>query len=354
MVESKSLSLTILIGTWLSVSIVFLAGEIIFRYGALAGILVVAALLTSFILLMPLLKYEPSLTPKLNSYRSVIFFIWLLEILILNMFIGTIVLEVGFHMSRLTSFLLHFIVMVSVLIGLNPSKKVLNFIIVVNITLIFVLAQFLPTYIYLQEGIETVYHNLLHYHPKVLHINQEHHLIYFVVAIFIFSSKFFLLLPLFRKYGGSDAWTGIRKLFVCILIIATMILAFSTMTIFAMTQNLTTEHLNELLLLLIKKQSSPFVFHLIIVMLYLLTILSTVISFREFEFITKLKLNTSRHKMIQVAILCFLFIFTAFIYKKGATILSIYFYLGSIIGMLSFFLVIIACIKLIKLKSNNI
>ncbi|WP_147512912.1 hypothetical protein [Brevibacillus massiliensis] len=113
-----------------------------------------------------------------------------------------------------------------------------------KVALLFIMAIFMPIYIYLQKGLETVYHNLLHYKPSVLHLDQSG------IFLFLLACSLALLGKMVQNHTSRSetVWAAICW--------ATTIMAFSTMAVVAKAERLPQQYLEGSLLQVIKALSS--------------------------------------------------------------------------------------------------
>ncbi|VEF46329.1 Uncharacterised protein [Bacillus freudenreichii] len=341
----KPLNITLLISNWLSVSMIFLIGEVVIRYGVFASLIVVITFVLAFLASTMFQRFTLYAYQSSMLLERIILGFWYLEIFILHFFISGILLESIFHVSLYTSifFTAAAILAAGIIIacweGLRPGIQNLKFLLISG------LAIFLPTYIYLQKGLESVYHNLLHYHPRILHYDQQGILLLIFAAFFIFFTKFFIQRKILMKYIGPSYRKGIRKLIVAVFIFSTFILAFSTMTVVAITQNIEFKHANELLVLLIKKTSGPMTFQILSLVLYASTLLTLVETCSRF---IKKGAGTSQWTLYALIIGTSLITVGAYHYT---TLLFIYTVTGVTIGVFSVGAIIFMSLKNIGQKS---
>lgn len=323
-----------MIGSWATVVIVFLSGEVVVRYGALAGILLVLSFLAAFLCVLPFLKTTP--LEETSSERIRFLYLgWFLESFFLHLLIGRLILEaMDIHPGLMAVFSIFLLAGCFFLFARwNRAGKLF---LLVNGCLMFGLAILLPNYVFLQEGLETVYHNLQHYHPAMLHINQDGEGGFFLLLTFIFFCKLLLQVPLLRKYMGPAYREGVRKLFVSVLIFGTLILAFSTMTAVGITQHLDIAHPNALLLALMEEQTTSFIQFIFIGMLYLLTVLAMMIAYQEMREHVKPARTSCKMMLVKTAVLAmagggFLY----FSSRTGLTVLQLYLWAGSGLSLLT-------------------
>ena len=344
MIEKKPLSITFLLGSWGSASMIFLIGEAVFQSGALTGLMITTALLLAFLLNSPLL-YSNSVSTCTTILKKAITYISYMGAMLLHLLIGSFILQVLVQLNVYMTLLLHLLLIFIVIQLCNNWAFLKNGVLFGNVSLLFRLAIFLPIYIYLQEGLETVYHNLLHYHPYVLHLNQQHYLRYFFICLVIFSGKFYWQLPTLKRFAGSQMGKGIRKLLVAIGIFTTLILSFSTMTIVAATQNFDLENPNAVLLYLIEKKSSSPIFHLVCMSLYGLSLLSAItVHFKKGEEDGQIR------NWIPGILLIVSSLFSIVLLYKNISLLYVYVIFGLIIGITAVISFIMTGIKVIIFK----
>ncbi len=333
-------SLTIFIGSWLTVNIVFLAGEVVLRYGALSGLLMIVSFLLAFIFVIPFLKMSFQLEGHSFLYNVTQSMI-LLRSLIINCLIWYLLISY----DLIPIYYVVGIVLLVVLIQLYFFKKwprIEGFIYMTNGFLLFCLAILLPNNLYLQVGLETVYHNLLHYHPRTLHLSPEGEWHVFVLLLVVFFVNFFMYIPILKQYMGRDFKVGIRKLFIGITIIATLILAFSTVSIVAVTHDIKADFFNATLLLLIDKQTTTsFVFTMIFFIIYMLLIFEILISYYVFK--SQWKSHSSKRGMA-FAVASFisgLIILLMVYFNVSLSVLSIYIFFGIGTSLITIILLIL-------------
>jgi hypothetical protein len=348
-VEKKPLSITILIGNWVSVSMLFLAGELIFRTGALAGLIITASLFTAFLFITPLLKSTVHFQENYSIIKKGSLFIWHLEAVIMNLLISILILHQVFNINFYTVVFINYIMMVVLVFICRKWNLLSKGVLVSNLSLLFVIAIFLPIYIYLQEGLETVYHNLLYYHPRVLHLEQKQYIRYFFVSFFIFIGKLYIQIPILQRFAGPNFGKGLRKLLVAVLIFATLFLAFSTMTFVAITQDFPSKNTNEILLYLIQKKSSPFIFLLIAIALYLLSLLSVVNIHVKLSYQTR-KGALRQNSMFTLVFFLFVNILAALFFIQNVSFITIYTFSGMGISFVAFIYFFVNKLKVIIFK----
>ncbi|MBS4196185.1 hypothetical protein [Lederbergia citri] len=326
----KPLNVTYLISNWLSISMIFLIGEAVIQFGVYAGIVIVGVFILAFCVALPFLKpifSNPTPVRKPKWLKELLLAVWLLEIFILHFLISGLLLQAFFDMHYTVSVFFTMGISFCIIIFLSKMRMLVFVLKNIKFILLSSLAIFLPTYIYLQKGLESVYHDLLYYHPSVLHNNQKGIWVLIAVAFLIFFTKFLLQGEMLSKFAGKTFHKGMRKLFVAVIIYSTFILAFSTMMVVAITQNLEVNHVNELLLFMIRKLSTPNVSHLIGIALYISTLLTLVLSFFLFEDESDNKrLSRTPTILILIASVCAIVFF-----HRQLTLLNIYSFSGLLI-----------------------
>lgn len=336
--ERKTLPLSLLIGNLVTVYIVFLSGEIIFRHGALAGLLMFATVAGAYLFIIPFLRIKVDFG-RSGFLVNIIFLLWFMENIVIHILILTFLIQVvNLGWLVLISLTIMFFILLSLLY--SKWKKAKNVFLLSNLTLLFVLAIFLPNYTFLQEGLETVYHNLLHYHPHILHLSMDENLTAFLLLMVIFFSKLLISIPFLQQFM-TDFFKGARKLFVGILIIGTLILAFSTMTIVTITRELDPLHANMQILLLIKSQSAPSIFYAVFFILYVLSVLAIVITYIHY----KEQLGNWSRSLNRKAFTSFLWITMIVVLSilaiyMNLTAMDIFLFTGTVISILTFLFIL--------------
>lgn len=341
-------NLSILVGSWLTVSTVFLAGEIAYRYGAIAGVFTTLSFLFAFFITIPFLRAN-------ISFQEIPFIFNLIHLLYLFrnsmiLFILLYFMIQVFALQVVTFTLISLLVFTSLYVLYTKINIFQHLMMIVNAVFIFSLAIFFPNYLYLQFGFESVYHNLLHYHPSTLYTTLEGKWPLFLFLTFIFFCYFFVQLNYLKKFLLPNQLRGIRKLGVASFIIGTLLLSFSTVTIVAITKDIQTEHVNALLLAMIQKQTAPFSTLLLILLIYILIFLEWIISLHIFQ-------RETSYQQPQSIFLITVMLGMALSYyllqnKINISILSLYLYFGVAIGLLSFILIVAASVKVKKSKKD--
>ncbi|MBD8006331.1 hypothetical protein [Bacillus norwichensis] len=263
----KPLNITYLISSWVSISMIFIIGEVVTRFGVFSSLVIVSAFLLAFAVFFALQR--SSLRINKNSFLGrCITIIRFLEIYILHLFICGLIFHTAFQVNMYFSvFATAFILMICA-VYLPKGKKFRQSIKDTRFILISGLAILLPTYIYLQKGLESLYHNLLYYQPQVLNHDSRSLWLLFLIAFIIFFSKLLLQREVIDKYNSPSIYKVVFKLLMAVFIYCTFILAFATMNVVAITQNLDYSQTNELFILLVEKLSLSVIFKFFCIVLY--------------------------------------------------------------------------------------
>lgn len=346
--QSFSYSLLILIGSWLTVSTVFLAGEIAYRYGAIAGLFITVSFLLAFICSIPFLKTSISFgqIPVLFNFMQLLYVIRNSMIIFILLYFMVQV----FQFNPLTFSIISALLML-VLYGLYTKWSNFHVVIIsINAVFIFAVAIFLPSFLYLQLGIETVYHNLQHYHPSTLYTSLSGKWQVFVLLTGIFFLHFFAQLNYLKQLVYVDYKRGLRKLFIAVFIIGTLLLSFSTVTIVALTKDIKTDHVNALLLAVIQKQSTGFIYIFIFGLIYALIFLEMMISFYVFKTQTTYKHRNGIFMLtVFVSSLCTFILLRT---DTAVSVLSLFIIFGVIIATITVLLILFSIIKVKKSKKH--
>lgn len=287
--EEKPISIVLLMSGLLSASIILAAGEAILRYGAFGGLFLSMTVPIAYVFIVLLTRniHENQLFDRIQYLLTSghrIWFVWIIYLLWIE-FMITQSITAGFILKTLfsTSFTTSTIIVFIVYFLLSFILKLLNragqpgFL---KIFLLFSLAIFLPNYIYLQKGLETVYHNLIHYHPRVIHLEQPGIYIFFVAGVIIMFTKLLIYIVFLGKGLSHRKKNGLRKIGLVSISWSTVVMAFSTMTIVAITEKIRGQYVNEQMVLLIEQVSSPAIF---IVVSVIWLIISFVTFFHAFQ-----------------------------------------------------------------------
>ncbi|KYG91270.1 hypothetical protein A0U40_15010 [[Bacillus] sp. KCTC 13219] len=107
-----------------------------------------------------------------------------------------------------------------------------NLISIIGFANIFIFTVGISNFIYLQRGLETVYHNLLHYFPAVVHWEQQGAItIFCIVLVYVFLKTIVLISMFESKFSFSNP-------IIIGLIGFSLILTSSTMTLVAITDRI--------------------------------------------------------------------------------------------------------------------
>lgn len=319
--KQKPLSLPILLANWLSVSIIFITSEAVSYYGALAGIAMVLALMLAYVAVLPRLKNKMkgeavTSSPKKTSISTKIISF---ETFFLSSFVGSMLVENLTHFPIAFSIWLPPAVAMVFVMFFYKMPRFFNGMKLANIVLIFIVSIFFPIYIYLQEGLETVYHNLLHYYPKVLHLEQDGLISFFIFCFLIFFTKLTVQLTTIHHYVGVHSFgKAARKLFAAVVIASSIILALSTMTIVAITQSIEVNHQNYLLSLFIQQKASPTIYLLFTNVLLGIATINLGISLKEIVEVKPYKPSITDTGLLMALLVI------PFFYKAEVTVLDLF------------------------------
>lgn len=252
--DQKSTSFVGLVACWVSGGYLIASGESIFRYGAFGGMIFASAILLAAVVLAAL---SPQGKPELPSSPAAIAFsaAAMSEPLILQAVAAGYVLSSFWGVSVLTALLLF--IAINMLYAWFLRQDAPQWLVVCKVALLFIMAIFMPIYICLQKGLETVYHNLLHYKPSVLHLDQGG------IFSFLLACSLALLgkTVQHRTCRSQAVWAAICW--------ATTVMAFSTMAVVAKAERLPLKRGEESLLEAIAELSSLPVYLLFSVVLLL-------------------------------------------------------------------------------------
>ncbi|PLR95872.1 hypothetical protein [Bacillus sp. T33-2] len=214
-----------LVSAWMTVSLLFVSGQAVFTYGALAGFMIVGAFLMAFLLIIPFLWLHRSKGREQSPFLTILEYVIFFESFTLHFVILLLIASSALAFTsplRLMGLAIPFITAILFFLGRKGAIK---------LAVLLGLSIFLPNYFFLQKGLETVYHNLLHYHPRFLHLQQEGAWVLFGLLVAVFFAKLYAQIPFLYGYVENRFWKGIQKLFFGYLIWATVILAFSSMSL---------------------------------------------------------------------------------------------------------------------------
>ncbi|WP_339160894.1 hypothetical protein MHB50_21230 [Siminovitchia sp. FSL H7-0308] len=272
----KPLNIIYLISSWLSISMIFIIGEVVIRFGVFSSIVIVCAFMLAFcasFLLQKLTKSPAFAIKKQSIAGRIIRSVRILEVYVLHLFVSGLIFHSLFQINiyiSVFSTAATFLILASFLPNKKNWKQMIK---EAKFTIISGLAIILPTYIYLQKGLESLYHNLLYYQPQVLNHDAESLRLLWLIAFFIFFAKLLWQGDVIVKYTNPSFKKGISKLLIAVFIFSTFLLAFATMNVVAITQNLEYSHANELFILLIKKLSPSLMFKMFCFVVYVGTLI---------------------------------------------------------------------------------
>lgn len=263
MEKSKPSNLISEMSHWLSVSILFIIGELVYRYGVVSSLVVVLALFLAFLssLLFPrkngVEKKENN--NEGNRLEKLLVYLWVFEFYVLTVVSGIIIFRIAFRLNLVVPIYLSAIILVIIyLLVVKRSLFFRN----TNFLIISTLAVVLPIYIYLQKGLESVYHKLLYYHPRLLHYEVKSLWLIFIVSFIIFLIKY-LIADIANETTNNES-KKMSKNLVAILLVTTFTLAFGTINTVAITENVLVDRIEELPILLVKKFSSSMFFTIVL------------------------------------------------------------------------------------------
>ncbi len=328
----RSMNLITFLSASINGSIIFFAGELVLDYGALGGIAFTVSILVAFLLFFAYYFFRreaialPLPTP--DKLGFIVILLFYCEMMMMQALLFTLILRSLFSFSIIT--VMSFFALLQIILFVLQSRmsgSLLKISGVLKLSLLFLMAILLPNYIYLQKGLETVYHNLLHYHPQVLHLEQVD------LFYFLFASSIILSVKVIVHFQLSklDVKREFRKVSLLFFLWSTIILSFSTMTVIAITERIKANHQNEQLLLLIKGNSSSFIFMTIIILLLFVVVTSMITSHDALKKqITQLKW-TKNAKILPVTFTTITLLSLLFIYyfeRYRISILDLYLFFG--------------------------
>lgn len=271
----KPVNISHLMSEWLSISMIFIIGEVVLRFGVFSSLVIVASFILAFISAFLIQKFAPLLFTYFRESKSLISLVRAIrftEISVLHLYVCSIVLDLNYDVNPI-----YFIVVACFMIlvyqyiamrkGIQIDFKIIRFMIICGFAII------LPSYIYLQKGLESLYHNLLYYQPHLLVHSSEELSILFIFSFIIFFSKLVLHENIIVTYQSTGVKIAISKLVIAIFTFCGFILAFATINIVAITQKIDVTFSNQIFILLIHKISSSAVFSVFCIALYIGSIL---------------------------------------------------------------------------------
>lgn len=335
-------SLSKLVSVWLTISLLFVSGQAVYSYGALAGFIIIGSFLAAFVLLISFLWMSRRKLMKNSRLLTLLRAILFLESVTIHLLILFLTLNASL---RYSSYLILFVLTVFLLVLIVLFRNKADRLHTVKIAILLGLAVFLPNYIFLQKGLETVYHNLLHYHPRFLHVEQEGAILLFFLLTATFFSKMFSQLPWLDRYVEVNFSKGIQKLFFGTLIWATIILAFSSMTLVSFTHAKPLHHENELLFMMLGQQVERG--FLIIVYLSLFT--STII-----ELSGAIRKLAPEHSFLKLGLAATAIILTGVSYQSGISIITLFISFGFISSIICLIYLIRMFLHHLNIKTGKV
>ncbi|WP_144460516.1 hypothetical protein [Siminovitchia fortis] len=339
----KPLNITYLISSWLSISMIFIIGEVVIRFGVFSSLIIVCAFILAFVASFALQKFIALYSlgiKKSPILGQVILAIRFLEIYVLHLFVCGLIFHTLFQMNIYISVIPTSIILLVCAIYLPKGEKLHLSIKDSRFVLISGLAIILPTYIYLQKGLESLYHNLLYYQPHVLNHDSKHLWLLLLGAFFIFFSKLLLQGEAIVNYTNPNVKKGIGKLLIAVFIFCAFILAFATMNIVAITQNLHASHANELFILLIEKLSPSVVFKIFCLILYFVTLVILI------DTLPSTDKGAKRNKIFNASfVLILLSVFITIAVFQHFSLLVIYAFFGLLISILVIAAIVIEVLR---------
>lgn len=338
MSRHKPIHITSLVAGGLSASLVFASGEAVLRYGVFGGLAMSLAFILAYSLLLLFARdMQPPSAWRDRLEQQVPFlgqkllhlFSWFIgtELLVTQGIVAGLILHSMINVPFLVSVLLFSLSSYDVVLSRRLFGRISNSLALLNLSLIFPAAIFLPIYVYLQKGLETLYHDLLHYHPRVLHLEQAGLLEFAAVFFILAFAKLLLELSALQEDLAWNRRATLRKLGLTTLSWATVVMAFATMTIVSITERIDPIYANEQVILLIQKIASPTIFYTFSFVLLAVAFLSFLLSAS--------KIRGKRQSLISVAMVIF-FAWLAVRYKLS--VLDLMFIFGMINGPLAVFL----------------
>lgn len=345
--RKKPLTVALISSIWLTGSMIFASGEAVIHFGAFGGILLSTSFLVALVVLCLFLRgvdgfVDLPLSPVWKRVMASLIRVMILELLITQAIVaGLIIRTLSYFSFEASVCLFHLLILGVVCLFRYASEEHLNRLAITKLIVLFMLAIFLPNYIFLQKGLETVYNNLLHYHPRVLHLEQTGILPFFLASSIIMFSKMTVYLPLLQKELDAERKRTLGKLGIAGLSWASIVIAFATMTIIGVTEKVGIAHVNELLLVLVGKVAPPFLYvfaatlMLFVIMVTFLSSLATSLSWTQ---LNNLKSSNRDFGLVVLMVLVSLLGSIAAV-KLGLSVLDVFFGFGLISGPIGIVLI---------------
>lgn len=349
----KPVTVALLASIWLTGSMIFASGEAVIHYGAFGGILLSISFLLALIILCLFFWRvdefsERNHSPFWQKIMLGLLSIMVLELLITQGIAAGLLIRSLFAFSFETSVYLFFgLVFVLLLLLDKLPEERLNLFNITKLVALFILAIFLPNYIFLQKGLETVYYNLIHYHPRILHLEQVGIFPFFVASTVIMFSKLAIYLPLLHQELNTNKKRTLLKLGIAVLSWSSIVIAFATMTIIGITERVRTTHVNELVLILIEKIAPTGIYFVVTVAMLFIIVVTFLSTVKTALFYWK-KIywpNANHHRSGPVFLLFLLSVLGSMIaVKLQLSVLDVFFWVGIVSGPIGIVLICNICL----------
>ena len=305
-----------LICSFLTTILIFLASDAVLKFGAFGGIILCLSFFFASILIF---LFKDNLFKKGNEEIKkkgihIIVFLYFLEIVALH---SWVINSVVLYITPSKFFLIvtnTLIVLLLVLFLIKSVPDILkSSLVLLNLFLLFALSIILPNFIYLQKGLETVYHNLLHYHPKVLHSSREGLWMFFFVMTIVFLVKIYVVFVIHEiEHKKIKSY-----LFLVSLCVGSIMLAFSTMIIVAVTEKVQAIHPSMLIISMLDKLMDSYTFTFLWITLIVGSLISllTSLAFLKKKIIANYSINNTIFfiSIVGVIIVQYLFLGEVFV-----------------------------------------
>ncbi|WP_166241999.1 hypothetical protein [Paenibacillus turpanensis] len=334
-----------LLSGWLSTGLLFVAGQSVYSYGALAGFLIAGAFFTGFLLAIPFFLYKPKQTKSPSLLMRLAAQIAVLESMCIPLIV--LILLTNTSIAVTPAPIVFLTVFAAGVLGLGLVwRKQRERVILLHALLILGAAIILPSYVYLQKGLETVYHNLLHYYPRYLHIDQDGAWPFYALMTLIFFSK--LRLTAERIHAEGTAEQRLRGLAAGALLWATVVLAFSTMTVVAVNY-MSLPDPNRMLSAMLARQEGKIV---------LLPVLGGLMLSAGIELGRAWEQSYAERKPLRIVIVVLAFALAGVSYRLGVPLLAVFLGFGVVLTLCTLLLLpryfYHLDIKTVKLRINSI
>ena len=329
MIDEGNLTPKLILG--LTASMILIIEESVSKYGMYGGFIFSLSLSLAYGLYL-LISHKPiSSFPLNNRITNIWVFLAKAELFILEGFTFTIIIMILFGISQMYSFLF-FILSAFIMVLFLKSGSMIKFIQFFDVPIFFTIAIFLSIFSNLQKGIETNYHNLLYYHPRILFIHQEGSFSIFIFITLSFLSKMILI--------NNKEKVEKKKLGIFTFASSTAFIAISIFAIVSITEQVQTFTLNTRLFL-VSQKILPELGYIIFIILMIILIF------------TSLYLSVFYRKQILISNKVRIYLFYSmilflFIYWK-ITIFQIYLIFGS----LHMIIAVLSILEIIYKKQIN-